>query len=182
MDTNKWITQIDKTTELFKNEFEKLSDEELNWKASKNSWSIAQNIEHLIIINETYFPIIKALKDGSYKISFLHKIGFLVNMMGNIILKAVQPDRKKRIKTFNIWEPTKSKISSDILERFIKHQLNLKTHIENSSELLLKKTVISSPVNKKIVYKLETDFDIIVSHELRHFEQTKEILTLQKKN
>jgi hypothetical protein len=42
--------------------------------------------------------------------------------------------------------------------------------------------VISSPANKNIVYKLETAFDIIVSHEQRHLEQAKEILQLMKNN
>jgi hypothetical protein len=47
--------------------------------------------------------------------------------------------------------------------------------IQSSSKLLEYKTVISSPANRNIVYKLETAFDIIVAHEFRHFEQAKEV-------
>ena len=33
----------------------------------------------------------------------------------------------------------------------------------------------TAKANKNIVYKLETAFDIIVTHEERHFEQAKEV-------
>ena len=86
------------------------------------------------------------------------------------------------MKTFPIWEPSKSEISDDILERFINHQSELKELIKNSEDLLARRSVICSPANKNIVYKLETAFDIIVTHEQRHFEQAKEVLIeLRKK-
>lgn len=54
--------------------------------------------------------------------------------------------------------------------------------IKNSEDLLVNGIVISSPANKNIVYKLETAFNIIVTHEQRHFEQAKEVLIeLRKK-
>jgi hypothetical protein len=55
------------------------------------------------------------------------------------------------------------------------HQAELKSLIENSTDLVNRGEVISSPANKMIVYKLETAFEIIVTHELRHLEQAKEM-------
>jgi len=135
-----------------------------------------------MVINQTYFPVLSYLKSGSYKLPFIGRFGFLVSFLGKTVLNAVKPDRKKKMKTFPIWEPTKSHISFNILERFLKHQTELKQEIEASKELIKMKTIISSPANKNIVYKLETAFDIIVTHEQRHLEQSKEILELLKKN
>ena len=86
------------------------------------------------------------------------------------------------MKTFPIWEPTTSNVNGDILKRFQDHQNELIQKIEGARELVEKRVVISSPANKNIVYKLETAFDIIVSHEQRHLEQAKEILQLMKNN
>jgi hypothetical protein len=108
-------------------------------------------------------------------------MGFMVNFLGKMVLGAVQPDRKKKMKTFPIWEPTKSKVTSDVLTRFDLHQAELKHMIAGCSDMLDKGTVISSPANKNIVYKLEMAFDIITAHEQRHFEQAKELLTLLPK-
>jgi hypothetical protein len=179
---NDWNLQIDKITESFVTDFKSLSTEQLNWKPNPQSWSIAQNINHLIVVNETYFPVLASLKEGTYKTPFIAKLGFLVSFLGKTILDAVKPDRIKKMKTFPIWEPTISNIKHDILDQFIKHQKELKHQIETSKELLKKGTVISSPANRNIVYKLEIAFDIIVSHEQRHLEQAKELLQLMKIN
>lgn len=174
MKTDNWINQIDKTTNDFREAFEPLPDEQLNWKPDEQTWSIAQNMDHLIVINESYFPILNSLQKGTYKTPFIGKFGFIVNILGKTLLKAVQPDRRKKTKTFQIWEPGQSKIT-DILIKFEEHQEELKQQIENSEDILKKETVISSPANKNIVYKLKTAFDIIVTHEKRHFEQAKEV-------
>jgi hypothetical protein len=136
----------------------------------------------LIVVNETYYPVLASIKSGTYKTPFVAKIGFMVSFLGKTVLKAVQPDRKKKMKTFPIWEPTTSNVIDDILNRFQNHQNELIQEIEGAKGLVENGVVISSPANKNIFYKLKTAFDIIVSHEQRHLEQAKEILQLMKKN
>jgi hypothetical protein len=178
--TDRWSQKINATTANFKNEFSRLTVDELNWKPNPQTWSIAQNIDHLIVINATYYPVIDAIRKGSYKVSGLAKLGFMVNFLGKMILGSVQPDRKRKMKTFPIWEPSTSAISGDILQQFEKHQDDLKKLILNCGDLIDKNTIIASPANKNIVYKLETAFDIIVTHEERHFAQAKEVGEMRK--
>jgi len=178
----KWLEQIDSNTQDFIKAFGNLSIKELNWKPNANTWSIAQNIDHLIVINNTYFPVIKSLRKGTYKLPFIANFGFIVSFLGKTILGAVQPDRKKKMKTFPIWEPATSDIPEGILDKFQVHQTELKRMIESASDLIDKGVIISSPANRNIVYKLESAFDIIVLHEQRHFNQAKEVFQLLQKN
>ncbi len=171
-----WINELDKITQDVEMLFSDLTVEELNWKPRQSTWSIAQNLEHLIIVNETYYPVLASLKNGTYKTPFIAKFGFLVSFFGKTVLNAVQPDRKKKMATFPLWEPSRSEVKDDILFRFKNHQTELQQKIEDAKERIKKDLVISSPANRNIVYKLETAFDIIVSHEMRHLEQAKEIL------
>jgi hypothetical protein len=177
-----WTSTLNDISRQSLSEFGSLTSEQLNWKPNPNTWSIAQNLDHLIVVNETYYPVLASLKAGTYRTPFIARIGFVVSFFGKTILKAVQPDRKKKMKTFPIWEPTKSNVIGDILNRFQNHQNELIQKIEDAKVLVGKGIVISSPANKSIVYKLETAFDIIVSHEQRHLEQAKEILQLIKNN
>ena len=176
-----WTDQIDKVTSDFKQSFGTLTIAELNWKPNQNTWSIGQNLDHLIVINGTYHPVIRAVREGTYRLPFLAKFDFMVSFLGRTVLKAVQPDRKKKMKTFPIWEPTKSDIKEDIWERFEKNQNELKMLIQSCSDLLDNGTIISSPANRNIVYRLETAFDIIVTHEKRHFEQSMDVERVRKK-
>lgn len=178
MKTDIWLTQIDKITNDFRQTFGTLTGEQINWRPNEQTWSIAQNIDHLMKINESYYPIIDAVKNGTYKMPFVGKINFIVQFFGNALFSAVQPNGRKKSKTFPIWEPNHSIELTEILDKFEKHQEGLKEQIRNSEDLLAKGAVISSPANNNIVYKLEMAFDIIVAHEQRHFEQAKELLKM----
>jgi hypothetical protein len=176
-----WSEGIEKTTQDFIESFGGLNESQLNWKPNPQTWSIAQNIDHLLVINKTYFTIIESIRKGTHKTPFISKLGFMVSFFGKRVLEAVQSDRKKKTKTFPIWEPSSGQILKGILERFKKHQSELKKRIENSRDLVEREIIISSPANKNIVYKLETAFDIIVTHEKRHYEQSRVVLQLMKK-
>jgi hypothetical protein len=172
----KWISDIDEITLAFKANFEHLDKKQLNKKPNSKTWSIGENIDHLIVINTSYFDPVEKIKAGDYKLGFISKIGFLTRFFGKMILSSVQPDNKSKIRTFPVWEPSKSDFEIELLEQFINHQEALKKLIISSENLLLKGALIASPANNNIIYKLEDAFDIIVSHEKRHLEQAKSIL------
>lgn len=176
MNTQKWTSQIDQITADFQQSFGGLTKEELNRQPHPGQWSIAQNMDHLIVVNSTYFTVVDNIRKGTYQVPFIGKLNFMVSFIGKLILNAVQPEAKRKTKTLPIWEPTQSNIESDILDRFAKHQEDLKKLMEGCADLLEKKTVISSPANRNVVYRLDTAFDIIVAHERRHLQQAKSTL------
>ncbi len=172
---DRWTVELDALTDQFESEFGQLSFEQLNWKPNPEVWSIGQNIDHLITINSSYFPLLEAARAGSLSLPWTSRIGFLVSFFGKTILNASSPDRRKKIKTFPIWEATTSEVPADILDQFREHQEKLKKEIIASEGLIGKQAILFSPANRNIVYRLETAFDIIVAHEERHLEQAKEI-------
>ena len=176
-----WNTQIDTVTAEFNTTFGALSPAQLNWKPNAATWSVAQNIDHLIQINKSYYPVIDQLKAGKLQLPWMARVGFMVSFFGKMILKSVHPDSRRKMKTFPIWEPSSSDLPGDILHQFGQHQEELKRQIATSAEWIQQRAVIHSPANKKIVYSLDKAFDIILTHELRHLEQAKELL-VQIKN
>ena len=180
MNTEKWAMQIDEISSSFNQNFGNLTIEKLNWKPNSKTWSVAQNIDHLIKINESYYPVVKQIKENNYPLPWTSRIGFFVSFFGKMILNSIQPHSKRKMKTFKIWEPISSNFEKTILTSFEKHQIQLKEMIKNSADLIKAKKIISSPANKYIVYHLDVAFDIIIAHEKRHLEQAKEVLKIQK--
>lgn len=177
---DKRVQQIDQITRDFIASFGQLSIGEINWKPSPEAWSIAQNIDHLMVINSSYFPIIQAARDQSLRIPFLSKIPFIPRKIGSLLLKAVGPENKTKARTFPIWEPDYNDLPDDIIKQFFDHQEELKKVMIQSEDLIQKNQVIHSPANPYIIYHLETAFEIILAHELRHLEQAKNVLNLLK--
>ena len=171
MKTAKWTSQLDKNTHLFRDKFGKLDGKALNFKPNSQTWSIAQIVEHIMKVNSTYYHVIDSIRNGTYTTPLIAKIPLLPRLIGKIILNGVQPDRKRKIKTFPIWEPTESEVSADVIERFSRDQDKLKSLIHACRDLLNSGMVISSPAHRHVVYPLSTAFDIILAHEQRHFVQ-----------
>jgi hypothetical protein len=179
MVADRWSDKIDELTASFRNEFGNLPIKRLNWKPNSQTWSIAQNIDHLIVINESYYPILEKARNKSLPLPWIANFGFVVNFLGKTVLKAVHPERRKKIKTFRIWEPSSTEFGEDIFEKFARHQEALKKMIRDSQDLLQNGVIIHSPANRHIVYTLDTAFDIIVTHEFRHLEQARESITMK---
>lgn len=84
-----WLNELDEITIQFRDSFSSLSPEQLNQKSGTGRWNIAENILHIIIVNESYFPIIEAVKEGSYKDSFIGRFDFITSLFGNMVYKSV---------------------------------------------------------------------------------------------
>lgn len=171
-----WIDALDNITNEVLKTFGDLPVEKMHLKPNPNTWSIAENLEHLITINRTYFPIFEKLKNGSFQGPFISKIPLFYNLFGNLIYKSVADGGKKKAKTFPLWEPKVSSDDTTVLERFKKHQEEMKIQISEMKPFLEKNTIIYSPANKLIVYPLEKAIEIIVAHEQRHLDQAKRLL------
>ena len=170
-----WHSEIDTNTSLFEEKFKDLTIEKLNWKPNSKNWSIGQVIEHLKISNEGYFGIPKLLKSRDFKPSFLSKIGFMPKMFGNFILKAVDPNNHRKVKTMKVFEPAESNVGENILNEFKDSQLELHKFIDENIESIKIRTVIPSPVNKHIVYYFDDVIDILINHQKRHFNQASNV-------
>lgn len=173
-----WIARIDQTTARFKAAFGEWDADRLNWKPAPQTWSVAQILDHLITINKTYFPVMEKLRKGEMKLPFLARQRFMVALSSRMVLKSVQPETKRKMNTFPIWEPSASQIPASIVSDFSLHQEEMKTLISGAMDLVEQKGLISSPANQFIVYTVGTAFEIIVTHEERHLAQAKGIIPL----
>ena len=184
MDTRieNWHTEIDQIISLFEKSFSNLDEQQLNWKPNPEGWSIGEVIEHLIKTSNSYFKIPETIKDPNFKPSIFSNFPFIANMIGNMILKSVHPNAKRKVKTFNAFTPNISNVDSNILENFIDTQKQLHNLIHENEESILSRKIIPSPVSKHIVYHFDTVIDILVNHQKRHFNQASNVLKEMKKN
>lgn len=172
-----WQNEIDQVTNACISHFGGLTPEQLNWMPDEYTWSIAQNLAHVICLNQSYFPTFIQLKAENYTPPFLANVPFLPEFLGKMLLKTVQPTSKKKLKTAPLWEPNKTKVPLKILTTFQQHQKELKAHLHQMAALLPKRIILSSPAHKHIVYPLETAICILIAHEKRHLQKAKELVS-----
>lgn len=177
MSVEKWILDVDKITTSVQKLTAQLIEEELNWKPEAEVWNVGQILEHVQLMTNSFQPIFTAVHEGTYEMPVMGNFGSVaVNFLGKTLLKAMSPNRAKKVKTFPIWEPTKKKYAKTILKDFAESQAALKQMIIDAEPLLGQDIIIASPVHKHLAYTLDLGIEIIITHEQRHVEQIKEVL------
>lgn len=177
--SEKLIERLCEVTSDIKNSFGGFSAEQLNWKPTRDQWSVAQCIEHLIATNESYFPKIKEAVEGDLKPNLWSRVPFWSGFVGYMIKRSVAPENTKKMKTFPVFEPSQSVVSDSIVEDFAQCQDKLSSLIRQTDHLDRSRITIVSPVSEKAPLKLATALEILVIHERRHYNQAQRVTGME---
>jgi len=159
-----------------KSVFGSLSAAQINWKPSAETWSVGQCFEHLIITNNLYFPAIQKVADGAHRNNFFSKIPFSTNIIAALMKNSLKPEQPRKMKTFKIFEPAASDVSTTICEDFAENNRKLIALIEAVEDFEIDKIKIPEPLSVALNLRLRDAFEILVMHEKRHFLQAERIL------
>jgi DinB family protein len=157
--------------------FGRLSLEQLNWKASDKSWSIAQCFDHLITAHSLYFPLFEKLAKGDLTQSVWERYSPFSGFFGGFLVRSLDPKYPKKMKTTSKGRPSMSEIDAEIISRFYEHQLRMIDHLQRIPEAIDPRTFkITSPLLGFATYALGDAFTFLPAHCRRHFEQAKRVM------
>lgn len=158
--------------------FGDLSSEQINWRASAESWSVGQCFEHLIKTNEMFYEDLAAIAGGKRRNSLLENYSPLSGFFGRLLIDSLKKDaRKFKAPSRQIVPPTE--IDPHIIEIFAAHQTELIGKIKLTEKADWRKIKVTSPFMKFMTYKITDGFQIVVEHEKRHFRQAERVIKTQ---
>jgi len=155
--------------------FGALTAAQLNWKPSPQRWSIAQCLDHILITNKLYFPMLVQIADGTRRSRKRERLPLLPRMWGKMLVQASGPEGRRKTKTASHLEPSSSTIDPGILTEVVDNLQILKDLILRTDHVDHSETVITSPVAGFITYTLQDGCTIMVAHAHRHLKQAKEV-------
>ena len=170
------IEDIQAISDEVTNQFGQLSQDQLNWKPAADRWSIGQCLDHIITLNRTYFPLFEKIIQGEYRPSLWQRVPVFPSLFGVMIIKATQPESKKKYKTFPVFEPSGTMVNASISQDFIAHQLELTDYLKQFIQIEHQNIIISSPASKWIIYRLGDCFTLLTVHEKRHLKQAVQVM------
>ena len=156
--------------------FGALDGAQLNWKPSAERWSVGLCFDHLIKTNSTFFADMGRVADGTFKSSAWARVSPLSGFFARMILKALDPLKGRKSKAPRVFEPTKSNVDADVMERFASHQRELVERMRATAGVDLRRTMVTSPVAAVATYSLLDAYRIVVAHERKHFEQARRVM------
>jgi hypothetical protein len=174
-EVQKLAAELDDIGQEVKTRFGSFTAEQLNWKASPETWSVGQCLDHLIKINSEYFPELDTIIRGERNQKFWETYSPFSGLFANLLYKSVSPEGERKLKAPKTATPSSSDISPAIVEDFEKHQVELAEKMRQTAGLDTKRIILTSPFLKLITYSLFDGYRIIVTHERRHLEQAKRV-------
>ena len=161
-------------------EFSDISLEQLNWKPLPGSWSIAQCLEHLIIADSAYFPDLKNITEGNFKMDFWEKHSLFTRLCGRLMKDSLQEQVKRKMIAPKKIQPQKSDKKLDLIDNYLKNLDTFFTLIANCKNVDIDKTIITSPTIRIVTYSLGDAFIFLIQHEHRHINQAIKVKTNER--
>ena len=152
-------------------EFSGLSLEQLNWKPSSQSWSIAQCLDHLIISHNSYGSSFGSIAGGNYKMGLWQSYSPFTYLSGKLMKQQLQEQPKRKFKAPKKIQPSASEMERDIIDRYQKNLEAFLDQISKCGNIDIDKTIITSPILSIVTYSLRDAFQFLMQHEHRHINQ-----------
>ncbi len=154
-----------------------LNSDELNWKPSEDSWSIAQCLEHTLNGTDLYAEKLgPAIENARTR-----QQGTPVDaqprhtIMGRLIIRAVEPTATRKMSSPKLFSPATSQISGDIADRFVQSHEAIVDLMLACEELDTNRIRFGSPVSALIRINATDAFKILVTHTERHLNQAERV-------
>ncbi len=162
----------------FTRRFAGLSEAQLNWRPNPEEWSIGFCVEHVIIVNTSYFATIEQILAGIRQPALWERVPLLPGLFGPMLIRALEPGASRRVEAPRVFLPGTTAVPGDVMNRFAAQQHELVALMDRCRTLEPSRIIISSPAAWFITYSLLDAFRIIVVHLQHHLHQTSALLAL----
>ena len=164
-----YLTEIEKVKAVAAG----LRDDQLNWHPAKDSWSIAECLQHLNVgVTKTLPAFDRAISEGRSK-NQLAPGPFRYGWFSRWMIASMEPPPKRRMRTFKIFVPPPpgAQPLATLLPEFLKVRDELAERVRQADGLDLGSNRVVSPVTPLLRMPLGAYFAFVMAHERRHLWQ-----------
>jgi hypothetical protein len=174
-----YIVQFEDAKATVRTLLEGLTNEQFNQRPTEDSWSAGEIVDHLCILSKLMLPRLDErakhgrsnglLKTGPFRYDFMSR--FFITLVGK-----PAPDKKKRkLSAPKMYHPGRALEMQPKVDEFVRVQDDLIACARSANGLNLARIKVSSPVTFLIRISLGGWFEALAGHQLRHFDQIRNV-------
>jgi hypothetical protein len=168
------LDEAEEISRVVKEKFSILTFVKLNYRTEKYAWSAAECLDHLIVTNNHYIPLIEKSLEKNFQSNGSSE--FKNTFAGKLLLSSTNPDNLKKRKTPRIFRPEVRLYTKDVVKTFLQQHKHIKQLIVKSQHKDICSIRVHSPVTRFLRFNLGECFQIILQHDWRHINQAGRIL------
>jgi len=149
-----------------------LSDEEVNWQQSPGqSWSVAQCVEHLSVMNEFYLRGFAPLVDHARQKGIGPFNGLSSSPIGGWFIRLQEPPVKRRMRAPAQVVPSSNLRREGLVDKYVRSHDLYRAIVQTSGDVDINRVKGPNPFFKAIKMRVSTVLQIIPAHDRRHLWQ-----------
>lgn len=154
-----------------------LTEEQGTWRAQRDSWSIAECLDHLATANEVYVRAMEPAAARAREQGRRRRGPALPGVIGRWFVRSLEPPVKPafRGKAPKLIRPRSSPPLADALRRFLESQNLPRIFLQKYPDIDLASVRFRNPFVRGVRFSLATGLHVIVAHERRHLWQAKRV-------
>lgn len=158
---------------------EQYTPEQLAWKPSAESWSMAGCAEHVLKTDRLYDKKLTAATKAARAEGKLADRDFRPRwLVRTLFYPFIRPDSTRKTKTFAVVEPASDDPEAAVaaIRAFAEHQRETYLPLVSQADGLdLRRARVVSPFTKLIKFQLGEALEIIALHQNRHLQQAQRV-------
>jgi hypothetical protein len=149
-----------------------LSDEEVNWQQTPGqSWSVAQCLEHLTLMNEFYLRGFAPLVDQARQKGIGPFNGLSSSAVGRWFVRSQEPPVKRRMKAPAQVVPASNLRRDGLVDKFVRSHDLYRAIVQTAGDVDISRVKGPNPFFKAVKMRVSTVLQIIPAHDRRHLWQ-----------
>lgn len=170
-------------SDVVREEFCPLTQEQLFWKPNDKSWSIAQCLAHLNAYYRYYVPVFnERIKNSRFRTPGKY---FISSPLGNATWRSVKLGKARNVrrvlKSPKDYNPLVNKTlkTENAPQDFLKYQDKMLEVLKDSDQINIRKAKCSLSVRPIVKLRMGDAFQFIVYHNERHIEQARKVIKMK---
>lgn len=146
------------------------------WRPAPERWSLAQVLDHLIVLGARYMATIDdgialgRLRGwhgrGPFRYPWLQR---------QFVSRYVEPPPRVRVRTLRAFQPAPERALDGTLEQFVRLQEDFQRRLARAEGLDLRRIRVPSPPTRLFRISLGMAFAYMSAHQRRHFWQARDV-------
>jgi uncharacterized damage-inducible protein DinB len=150
---------------------EGLTEEQGQWRARPDSWSVAECLDHLAATNRVYLAAMQQGAARGRKNGQMHHRAPRPGFIGGWFARFLEPPVKVRIKASRSIRPRAAPRLADASASFRAAQNDVRAFLKAQADLDLAGIRFPNPFLPGVRFSLATGLHVITAHERRHLWQ-----------
>jgi len=174
-----WFADVRSVTAGAKKLFAGLSPEQLTWKPSPKTWSVAECLSHLAVTAGLYHPRIESVL-SELPVGDPSPAPFRARWLQGRFIAAIGPQSKRRFKASQAFRPSSSDLDpTRVGQEFFARQEELADLVRRSDGRDLNRGKVPTPLTKLLSFTLGEALWLLTAHGERHLRQARRLARLE---